>query len=192
MQDKKGIAKIGFLLLATMLCIGSCSEDPNFPREPKIRVKSLVFVGGNDSLSGKLLLTLYFEDGDGDLGLDNSDTTFPFQPDYNSTRVPTNPNYYNIDLDFQFFDRTSQTFVRCEQLAECGLPQSIFDLYDGRFPVLNDKSRPRPISGELTYTIESILLRQTLLRKTLRLRAIIRDRALNTSNTVFTDTLTVR
>ena len=60
--------------------VSSCYEVPKFSKVPKIGFESIEFVKiGTNTDPDSLNIYLSFEDGDGDLGLDNSFTDKPFQ-----------------------------------------------------------------------------------------------------------------
>jgi len=67
--------KIGtLLLLFTGLLISSCMNDPEFSNQPRIELIDVQFKEvGTISNADSLIIVLHFEDGDGNLGLDNSD-----------------------------------------------------------------------------------------------------------------------
>ena len=60
---------------------------------------------------------------------------------------------------------------------------------DGRFPVMTDKVGP--LEGQIRYAMTTIGFRKIFTIKTLKLRIKIRDRALNESNTVFSEEFTL-
>ena len=62
----------------SMLGLMACNRAPELPVIPVIDFQEVIFkeVDGPDSL----IVSIYFEDGDGDLGLTSFDITDPFQP----------------------------------------------------------------------------------------------------------------
>ena len=67
-----------FLLLGVTLLAG-CFRPPEFPDEPEISFKSIVYKRGGD-LGDSLILSIDFQDGDGNLGLRGSENGFPYHP----------------------------------------------------------------------------------------------------------------
>lgn len=63
------------LLLIIGIILSGCIERPNFPVVPQITYNDIYFV---DAATDSLVISLDFEDGDGDLGLSSSQTEFPF------------------------------------------------------------------------------------------------------------------
>ncbi|MEL7147175.1 MAG: hypothetical protein AAFO69_12450 [Bacteroidota bacterium] len=74
------ISFLFLLLVATVLA--GCFRPPEFPDEPEINFKSIVFVtdedGGTGSFGDSLILSIDFQDGDGNLGLRGSENGFPY------------------------------------------------------------------------------------------------------------------
>ncbi|WMJ73583.1 hypothetical protein RCC89_10480 [Cytophagaceae bacterium ABcell3] len=106
------------LFFLTTMAFYSCSKSPNYPNEPFIRFEKLeqFTLGSSDSL----VIHLYFEDGDGDLGEDRE--------------TNAEPNFF-VDL-YRF---QNGEFV----LYELELP------LNGTFPPMVDKSYRGPIDGIL-------------------------------------------
>ena len=67
-----------YILPVAFLAIASCNRAPELPVVPSISFQNIVFkeVDGPDSL----IVTVYFQDGDGDLGLTAYDVSPPYQP----------------------------------------------------------------------------------------------------------------
>lgn len=75
-----------FISLGIAAAIGSCQGLPTFPNAPSISFVSIEYVEGSDNPASpvfridSLNLTVYFQDGDGDLGLRSDETFPPFHP----------------------------------------------------------------------------------------------------------------
>jgi hypothetical protein len=97
----------GFVLFLLIgLVAGACFTPPEYPIQPQIEFESIVYREYGtafDSNYDSLILTLKFKDGDGDLGLDPSETAAPYNNKYyfrfpdgsflNYEDKRTNPNY---------------------------------------------------------------------------------------------------
>ena len=82
---------IGLLLLAMAVC--SCQKPVEYPIEPKITYEGFTYLINADStFSGEGVIAFSYTDGDGDLGLDDSDTLPPFG--FHDT------HYYNMVIDY--------------------------------------------------------------------------------------------
>jgi hypothetical protein len=278
MKISKGLAIFSF----TCIVFSSCFNPPEFPSTPQIEFDKVQFV---DAQTDSLILYIKFKDGDGDLGLDNSNpqyidypfnNSFFFQehngvvdtlhtisresttqvqydildipnpangklvfprtrkkpaysylPPYNcvdyeyliarnllidqadyavldkTVRITdtlksstttyyqiqdtlltaTNPNHYNIEVDF-FVKRGDNDFVEFDWKKEY-CTQS----YDGRFPVLAERSGA--LEGTLRYTMNSVGFTNIFSIKVLKLRIQIKDRALHRSNVIETPEFTL-
>jgi hypothetical protein len=65
-------------LILPALIVMSCSPFENLPDEPKVEFRSFTLFDSTDILGNKLkagVMTFYFEDGNGDLGLSDPDST---------------------------------------------------------------------------------------------------------------------
>ena len=150
-----------------------------YPIEPKITFDGLSYLMNADStLTGEVILTIGYTDGDGDLGLDDADTLYPFGPN--------DPHYYNLIIDYLKWDGTA--FVETPLLSWNQQSQS-FDTvsFNARFklPVFNDEENA--ISGIIEYTM--MVFNPLSPNDTIKFRAHILDRALHESNTIETDAI---
>src|SRR5688572_11400793 len=77
MKVTKGLILFAFVVLG----VSACFDPPEFPKEPEIGDASVYFIDNPDnSENDTLMLSITFKDGDGDLGLDASQTNPPFHP----------------------------------------------------------------------------------------------------------------
>ena len=96
----------------------------------------------------------------------------------------TNPNHYNIEVDFLVKDPTAPGGFR-----EFDWREEYCTTFDGRFPVFSDKQSS--IDGILRYSMTSLGFTSVFSIKTLKLRVSIKDRALHTSNVIETPEFTL-
>jgi hypothetical protein len=90
-----------------------------------------------------------------------------------------NQDHYNIEVDFFIKDPAEPGGFR-----EFDWRKEFCTTFDGRFPVFSDKLNS--IEGNLRYSMTSLGFTTLFSIKTLKLRVTIKDRALNTSNTIET------
>ena len=165
------------IFLAIGLTLDGCVDTPDFDNTPSIRFNDVQPYTIYDSFSktnaDSIVITIDFEDGDGDLGIsvdDRRDTT-------KLNTIYSQWGNYEITVLEKQKDGTFK--VR---------PVSVFDKLF--FDILKPDGKPGPIKGKLD-------LRQTFPTSrfakltTVKFRVRIRDRAFNVSNTVETDTLSV-
>lgn len=159
-----GSKVFGVLLLAALLGAG-CLKTEEFPKEPLISYKS--YVQGGDSAT----LTIGFTDGDGDIGLGPADTLSPFNPGSHW--------YHNFFVDYYKMHNGQW------ELQVFTLP-----LYY-RIPVITPTGQNKTLEGDIAVEISPLVLPQVP-GDTVRFGVHIADRALNESNTVFTETIVVQ
>ncbi|MEL6559464.1 MAG: hypothetical protein AAFQ94_14835 [Bacteroidota bacterium] len=73
------LKNISFLIVVILVAVG-CFRPPEFPDEPEIAFNNIVFVPGEGEFEGSLILSVDFQDGDGDVGLSGADDNFPYHP----------------------------------------------------------------------------------------------------------------
>ena len=144
---------------------------PTYPPEPHIEFRAYEWrtVTTGDSA---LVLHIYFEDGDGDLGLDPEDTFPPFNLG--------SPYYYNI---YTFYYEKIDGKFQEVTISEFSTDTIRFH---GRFPRLDDQYPDRYLKGTLRYNLPYFLPRKS---DTIRFRIFIYDRALHRSNEIITPEL---
>lgn len=234
-------------VLVSVALLSSCYSAPEFDDTPSIAFEDLKFY--DTSSQDSLVLTVSFEDGDGNLGLRASETSPPYQqffffraddgspyiPNGSSEALPTlltisdsdtlpafnctnykrgffrgqeflepfdaepgevvdtfyvqlNPFFNNIEVDY-FVKRDGQYQQfdwRNAPATGCG------ESFDGRFqPLFGEVGEGRPLSGSITYRMESFGFVPLFRNDTLKLQVRIRDRALNTSNVIETPEFTL-
>ncbi len=167
------------ILFAILIAMAACKKKVEYPIEPKITFDGLSYLMNADStLTGEVILTIGYTDGDGDLGLDDADTLYPFGQN--------DPHYYNLIIDYMKWDGTA--FVETPLLSWNQQSQS-FDTvsFNARFklPVFNDEENA--ISGFIEYTM--MVFNPLSPNDTIKFRAHILDRALHESNTIETDAI---
>ena|SRR5690606_10067145 len=156
--------KVSATLLLAAVVLSGCLKTEEFPTVPHIAFKS--YEQRPDSAE----LTISFTDGDGDIGLNQGDTLAPFNPG--------SPWYHNFFVDYY-------RMVNGEwQLQQFTLP-----LYY-RIPVITPTGQNKALEGDITVQLSPLVLPQVP-GDTIRFSVRIADRALNESNTVFTDPVIV-
>ncbi|MTI31405.1 hypothetical protein [Xanthovirga aplysinae] len=105
---------IGCLLMGCLLVWG-CGSPPEFPNEPKIEFESITYkpkANNNFGSSDTLTISINFQDGDGDLGLDGGEFSDPYQPYFffDKTKgewvpnIPADPEKINDPNDYNACD----------------------------------------------------------------------------------------
>ncbi len=150
-----------------MLVATSCFKEPDFALTPVISFDSITsdirldqFIG---STKDSVVVSIKFQDGDGDLG-------------YNETQKAVAQNKDDFNYIVRSFRKKNGKFEGFETL----IPLS------GYFPSLKIDSKPGPIEGTLSYTIE-FFHAFTPKKDTLKFEIQIKDSAGNLSNVATSD-----
>ena len=153
--------RVFLILLSVLMLLVSCRKPEKFPIVPAIEFVSLE---ANDVESGTdVCLIFKFQDGDGDIGLDEKDTQSPFDT--------SSVYYYNCFITY--FEKQNGTFVEVE------LPSTL----NMRIPRLSYNT-PESISGEIALDLYANNPFSPY--DTIRYELYIVDRALHHSNTITT------
>ena len=180
---------LGFVVLLALLglSVPGCISPPDYPDTPEIEFRSITIqpivnrFGPFDSV----FVTLSYRDGDGNLGLDQDNVDPPFNPTL-PDGVTINPTYNNYFCQTQI-RQTDGSFVDFT-------PNGVGYNFNGRYPNLTPESqgdRNAPLRGEIYYGF-TIPPNSALPPGTaIRFKINILDRALNRSNEVFTETVTI-
>ncbi len=94
------------------------------------------------------------------------------------------PNEYHYNIHVKYFVKKNGVYTEFDWLTAfdplCG------ETFNGRFPLLNDPNRSRPLEGKLKYKMKSAGFELIFRQDTMKLDVFIIDRALNISNTIST------
>jgi hypothetical protein len=155
-------------LFLFLLSFTSCLTVPEYPSAPSISFGSVYFQ--DQSPIDYIYLTVSFKDGDGDLGLSNTDIQNPPFQEFINDSI-RNPNHYNI---FPVLFRKNGSDYDSIPLS-----------FDGIFPRLREGAEAGPIEGSITYKLGSFNFfgEDSSIAK---IRVYIQDRALNKSNRIET------
>jgi hypothetical protein len=168
---------IGLLLVA--LAAVSCQKPVEYPIEPKIAYEGFTYLMNPDStFSGEGIISFSYTDGDGDLGLDDTDTLSPFG--YNDA------HYYNMLVDY--LKCVNGVFVKTPLLSWNAQTQSYDTVsFNARFKRLRDSENPKAISGTMEYklTVQNPFSPNDTVKFEIR----VLDRALHESNVIQTEAI---
>ena len=157
-----------FLLLGIL---SSCIKKQDFSTVPKIEFKDFVKYGTDSAV-----FICTFQDGDGDIGLTQSDTSGNF--------VKTGPYFYNMVLTY-YYKKTNGTFST--YVIGSGPQTGTIFQYQYRIPNITPDGQNKAIKGEIKVTMKpGPYYVDTHLLKIFRYEAYIYDRALNKSNVIVT------
>lgn len=152
------------MFTATVILMASCIKRDEYPIVPAIEYKDFLKVGNGLGYDDKGILVLTYTDGDGDIGLRQGDTFFPYNPG--------SQYYYNFFITY--LEKQNGEY------KEVALPFS----NNARIPMLSSTGSDKPIKGEIQ--MELYINNYTSPYDTIRFRAYITDRALHHSDTITT------
>lgn len=164
------------LLFLTMAML-SCQKPMEYPIEPHIKYEGFTYLMNADStFSGEGVISFSYTDGDGDLGLNESDTLPPFGFH--------DAHYYNMMIDY--LKCVNGEFVKTPLLSWNVQTQSYDTItFNARFKRLRDTEEPKAISGTMDYTLP--VQNPFSPNDTIKFEIHILDRALHESNVIQTD-----
>ena len=164
------------LLFLTMAML-SCQKSMEYPIEPHIKYERFTYLMNADStFSGEGVISFSYTDGDGDLGLNDSDTLPPFGFH--------DAHYYNMMIDY--LKCVNGEFVKTPLLSWNVQTQSYDTItFNARFKRLRDTEEPKAISGTMDYTMP--VQNPFSPNDTIKFEIRILDRALHESNVIQTD-----
>lgn len=157
------------IIFACSALMTGCMKTQSFPDTPEISFLNLELLYDTAQVVRTGILSISYQDGNGDIGLAPSDTFPPFQRG--------GPYYYNYVMTY--FEKQNGVFNKVDLL----IPFSL------RIPVLNPNFPNKPIKG---YIVDTIILYPPPLHDTIKFEAYIYDRALNKSNVVTTPEIVLK
>ena len=155
-----------FGIATILLC--ACRPQKKFPEVPYIEFFSIEKIDDGTGVDNQANLTIYFRDGNGDIGLDEADTAGVFAKD--------SAYYYNFFINY--YEKQNGEWVLVE------LPTPLH----ARLPYFSNNV-PESIEGNITITtfINNYFSRYD----TVKLVCQMVDRALNQSNIIETPEIIV-
>ncbi len=161
---------IFFTIIVLAVGFFSCKKVEEFPIEPMITFNSFNKIPNGGNVDNYGILLIDFTDGDGDVGLKNTD----IQPPFDTASV----YYYNFFIDY--YEKQRGTFVK----------PALFETFNARIPILNTSTEKQPLKG--TISIEVPINNFASTYDTIRFDCRICDRALHISNTITTPEIIVK
>lgn len=165
-----------FLVLMFSLLFFGCVKFEDYPLEPQIEYQDFVFlIDDSTNVIEKGILSFSYQDGDGDIGLNQEDTIYPFN--FGSEY------YYNLLV--RYFEKQNGTFVEVPLLSWNSETQ-VYDTstFNSRIPRLLPEGEKRAIKG----VVENELFINNPFSDfdTIMFKVKIVDRSLNVSNEIET------
>jgi len=172
------------LLFGLLSSLSACYEKPDFPNAPTITFDKIEKFTVQDAATlatkDSIIISINFQDGDGDLGLAIGDTLSPYQ-------------FFNDDgsINFNYTNHKVSVFIQeGETFVPFILPNAELG-YDGRFQPLFEEGKSNPLEGTLRRRL-NFSHNNFAPNTVMKFEVQIMDRALNLSNVVETDTVVIR
>ena len=147
------------LIAAVSLVLMGCPEVEEFPSEPSIEFVSLI-----RNTTDSATLTFSFTDGDGDIGLSDSDTTGSF--------APGEPFHHNLFIEYFELQNGDWTLITLP------LP------YRYRIPRITPTGQNKLLEGSIDVALAPFPTDPNSAFDTVKYSIQLADRALNLSNVV--------
>lgn len=163
------------MLISTLIsCKPDLEEISNVPYISLEDVEQLKNIEGKDSV---ILVTIYYEDGDGDIGLTETDTASPFN--FGS------PFYHNLPVTYLIENSNGEY----EELQNPNTNEPYGNQHE-RIPDLTPTGKYKTIKGTITI---SLTANPALAKPNkIKLEMKLLDRALNVSNAVSTSDILLK
>ncbi len=159
-----------FGMIAAIIAVSAgCIKKEKYPDTPLISMISYTSVFGTGAYAVEGIITISYQDGNGDIGLREDEKQSPFDTG--------SPYYYNLVISY--YEKQKGVFTRIEPY----FPIS------ARIPPLTEGFANEPIKGTITDTIP---LNPKPVYDTVRFELFIYDRALHKSNVVTTPDIILR
>ena len=154
------------ILLILLAVSWSCLRDEEYPIIPEIKFEDFILLLNTQSgIIERGVLKISFKDGDGDIGLNSSDTAPP----------------YDFNLFIDYFEIQNKDTVRIYLVDPASGDTSTFN---ARIPILTPKGSDKSIKGEIEDTL--FIYDPTSAYDTIMFKVYLVDRALHKSNVIQT------
>lgn len=156
--------------MAWIFSYGCAPPISELPDKPEIELLSYEVLYNKNGADSVVLIDLFYQDGDGDIGLTRADSLPPFN--FGS------PTYHNLPV--RWFEPNGSEW---KEIINPNSGKPIRN-YHERVPPLHE-GKPKAISGKIHFEVLSDP--EFLSVDTVMLEILLRDRSLNQSNTVRID-----
>ena len=159
-----------FVSCSLVLLITACLDKETFSDIPEIGFEDIKPEGTS------VIVKISFTDGDGDLGLKDSENFFPYGD--------CDPFNKNLIVDPYFLQ--DKVWVSGRYVVESDCPDREYDTlgFDQRIKYLVPDGADKTLQGDIFVTLNDVLL--TIPDDTVKFRITLIDRALNHSNEIET------
>ena len=174
--------RLAGLLLVVGGAVSSCLNPPDYSDTPSLSDPQIVLnrLKSRTGVADSIAITVSYQDGNGDLGLANGDTTGVYAYKGGANR---NNNNYFLQPYIRDASGNFQLYVN---------PSAKVGEYDGRFPRINaEGAKAAPVKGTLTFGKSYIVGLPFRPGQVVHFVVSIQDRGLHESNQVTTPDITI-
>ena len=164
---------IPIVFIAAIVLNNSCKKDVIYPIIPAIQYKNFEKLKSYNGSDSALKLTISYTDGDGDLGLKQTQ----IDPPFDSSSI----YYYNMYVYYYEYFNNKWNQVTINDFSTDTIR------FKYRFPYLTPNTDNKVIKGEIDFTINNLI---PIKSNRIKFSIFIYDRKLNKSNTVESDVIT--
>jgi len=166
------------IVFFVFFAFSSCKKYEDYPPEPSVEFIDFTLLRDDQGIDQRGVLRFSFADGDGNIGLYDSDTLPPF--DYN--------------LFIRYFEKQNGEFKEVFLITPNYINDTtiVYDTatFNGRIPILTPAGKNKAISGEIEDTL--FVNNPLSAFDTIMFEVYINDRALNKSNTFRTPPIIIK
>lgn len=170
--------RLTIIILLVLLISISCKKYEEYPPEPVLEFTDFLILRDTAGIDQRGILKMTYTDGDGNIGLNDSDTIAPY--DYN--------------LFIKYFELQRGVFKEIFLITPNYINDStvIYDTatFNGRIPILTPAGKNKAIRGEIEDTL--FINNPLSIYDTIKFEVYIVDRDLNKSNTISTPPIVVK
>jgi hypothetical protein len=158
-----------------IISVSSCLKPVSYPDEPILETISYTINGDS------LVLSVTFTDGDGDVGLNDNDTTDPYNP----------ASFYHFNFYVEYYELMNGSWVKGTQdPAGQNFPLADTINFSYRIKNLTPVGQNKTLKGTINVTLEPVFYNVISNHNdSIKFRVSLIDRALHVSNFIETDTI---
>ena len=159
-----------------LFLISSCQDRPQFEDTPYLEWRDYEYEVNPDDNTSKVIMTMYFTDGDGDVGRDES--VYDCEDQYELF-------IEDFDIFIRYYEKVGGTFEEVFPVDSC-LP------FHNYLPDLTPKGQNKTLEGEIELRFNFTGLPQNGGVDSVRFELQLQDRAGNRSNLVNSPSVFIR
>jgi len=158
----KHISKVIVLCLGLSILLSSCRKNEQFSNTPRLEWRSAEIVDDPSTNRREILLTVYFTDGDGDIGRDDPDNLDPCDEE-------------SYDLKIKYYEKVAGSLVEV-------LPDGNCLFFHNIIPNLTPEGQNKVLEGDIITTFSYLAYPENAGVDSVQFEFLLLDRKGNASN----------